>query len=129
MSEETNQPTPSEWKILRAVADIGPCAASDVYDRLGRREDWSVSTVKTLLRRLTDKGLLRTKRVGNSNLYSGSPSATRALRKAGETLLGWASEGTVGPLLQHLVKQSDLKRSDLDALRDLFERKSEESAE
>ena len=129
MSEETNQPTPSEWKVLRIVADLGPCAASDVYDRLGRREDWSVSTVKTLLRRLTDKGLLRTRRVGNSNLYSGSPTATRALRRAGETLLGWASAATVGPLLQHLVKQSDLKRSDLDALCDLIERKSEESGE
>jgi predicted transcriptional regulator len=127
VSYEAKQPTPSEWKILRAVSDLGPCAASDVVERLGGREDWSVSTVKTLLRRLTDKGLLRTKRVGNSFLYSPTRTAAQALRRAGETLLGWASERTVGPLLQHLVQQSDLSPDDLDALRDLIDRKSKEA--
>lgn len=127
MTDESQQPTPSEWKVLRAVSDLGSCSASEVLEQLGSTEDWSVSTVKTLLRRLTDKGLLRTRRVGNAFLYTSTPTAGRALRRAGETLLGWAGAGTVGSLLQHLVRKSDLDPSELDALRELIERKSEES--
>ena len=127
MTDDSQQPTPSEWKVLRAVSDLGSCSASEVLEQLGATEDWSVSTVKTLLRRLTDKGLLRTRRVGNAFLYTSTPTAGRALRRAGETLLGWASAGTVGPLLQHLVRKSDLDPAELDALRELIERKTEES--
>ena len=34
-----------------------------------------MSTVKTLLRRLTHKGLLRTRRAGNAFLYTPTPTA------------------------------------------------------
>lgn len=103
---ESDEPTPAEWKVLTIVWELGPCPACDVVAEASEVFGWSTSTVKTLLRRLVEKEHLRTRRVGNSFLYSKASSPLRTLRRAGETPLDRASEGTVGPLLAHLVKRS-----------------------
>lgn len=121
------EPTPAEWKVLSVVWQEGPLAARDVVERLADENEWSASTIKTLLRRLVEKGHLRTKRVGNSFLYSTTPSPMRALRKAGDALLERAGEATVGPLLSYLVKRSRLSEGDLDELRALLDEKEEEA--
>jgi predicted transcriptional regulator len=75
MTDGPQQPTPTQWKVLRAVSDLGPCSASEVLQQFESTEGWSVSTVKILLRRLTHKGLLRTRRAGNAFLYTSTPTA------------------------------------------------------
>lgn len=112
--------------MLSAVWQDGPLAARDVVEQLGDENDWSVSTIKTLLRRLVEKGHLKTKRVGNSFLYSATRSPMRSLRKAGDALLERAGEATTGSLLSYLVKRSQLSADDLDELRALLDEKSEE---
>ena len=120
------EPTAAEWRVLKIVWDRGPLAAREVVDAAAETSDWSTSTVKTLLRRLVDKGHLRTKRVGNSFLYSAGRSPMRSLRKAGDALLERASDATVGPLLAYLVRKSHLSEKELEELRNLIETKSEE---
>ena len=128
-SDKTNEPTPAEWKILKIVWDRGPCPACEVVDSAAAEFGWSTSTVKTLLRRLVEKGQLKTKRVGNSFLYSQARSPMRALRRAGDDLLERASDATVGPLLAHLVKRSALSPEDLRDLRALIDAKCDEVSE
>jgi predicted transcriptional regulator len=120
-------PTPAEWKILSLIWEKGPYSAREVIDALENDTEWSASTVKTLLRRLVDKGHLSTRKIGNSFLYSAVGSPMRFLRRAGESLLQRTSEGTVGPLLAHLVKESELSRSDLQELRALVDSLAEEN--
>jgi predicted transcriptional regulator len=120
-------PTPAEWKILSLIWEQGPFSAREVVEALEGDTEWSSSTVKTLLRRLVDKGLLSTRKIGNSFLYTAVGSPMRFLRRAGDLLLKRTSEGTVGPLLAHLVKEGDLSRSDLDELRTLVDSLAEEN--
>lgn len=116
-------PTPAEWKILRIVHDQDSCAARDVVATASAAFGWSASTIKTLLRRLVDKGHLRTERVGNSFLYSPSESAIKLLCRAADGLLANAIDDAVGPLLAYMVKKSSLSKSDLDGLRELLDEK------
>lgn len=120
---KSKEPTDAEWRVLKIIWETGPCSASDVVERTAKSEGWSSSTVKTLLRRLVEKGFLRTKRVGNSFLYSSSRSPMQALRRAGEALMERAAEGSIGPLLAHLVRRSDLCPDDLERLRELLDEK------
>ncbi len=124
--ERNEEPTPAEWKVLKVVWDRGPCPASEVVAHAGVEAGWSTSTVKTLLRRLVEKGHLRTKRVGTSFLYSPAGSPLRSLRRAGDELLARASESAVGPLLAHLVKRSRLSPDELRELRALIDSKARE---
>ena len=95
MSPE-RQPTQAEWKILRIIREHGPCAARDVVARAAEDPGWSTSTTKTLLRRLVDKGHLKTKRVGNSFVYRVSRSVSRSLRQAAGPALGSCGFGHRG---------------------------------
>jgi len=122
-----NDPSPSEWKVLSLVWEKGPFSAREVCEALQQETDWSASTVKTLLRRLVDKGHLRTRRIGNSFLYSAAGSPMRFLRRAGDSLLQRTNEVTVGPLLAHLVKRGGLSQDDLGELRELVDRLAEDA--
>lgn len=119
----SDSPTPAEWKILRIVHELEACAARDVVAVAAEGFGWSTSTIKTLLRRLVDKGHLETQRVGNSFLYSPTSSALKLLCREADGLLANAVKDAVGPLLSYMVKQSKLSKSDLDDLRALLDEK------
>ncbi len=128
MSPRTQEdPTPAEWKVLSLIWEEGPHSAREVIEAVAADTDWSSSTVKTLLRRLVDKKLLKTRKVGNSFLYSAVGSPMRFLQRAGDSLLQRTSEATVGPLLAHLVKSGDLSRDDLEDLRSLVDQLAEDA--
>jgi predicted transcriptional regulator len=113
----------SEWKVMRIVWSIQKAMAREVYTVAGEQFNWSPATVKTLLRRLVDKGYLQTTQVGNGFVYRPSRTAIASLRSAADTLLSNAIDGTTGPLLQHMVKSSSLSRDDLQELQQLIEAK------
>ena len=123
---EPEEPTPAEWKVLTVVWERGRVAAREVVEALADETAWSASTVKTLLRRLVEKGHLSTESVGSSFLYTPARPPLRTLRRSAEALIERAAEGTVGPLLAHLVRRSRLSERALADLRDLIERKSQE---
>jgi BlaI family penicillinase repressor len=114
--ERTDPLSRSEWKVMKIVWEQESCAARDIYQEAGREHGWAPSTVKTILRRLVSKGYLATTRVGNSFLYRPARSALKTLTGAADALLENAMEGTVGPLLAHMVKNSNLSAGELAEL-------------
>ena len=112
--------TPAEWKVMKIAWQLRSCAARDVYQQAGEQHGMSVSTVKTHLRRLVEKGFLATTRVGNSFLYRPSRPALGSLYRAADRLLENTLDGTTGPLLAYMVKKSKLSADELARLRELL---------
>ncbi len=112
----------AEWKVMRIVWRHKSCAARDVYQETAQTYGWAPSTAKTLLRRLVDKGYLQVRRVGNSFLYRPAEPAIKTLAGAADELLSHALEGTVGPLLVHMVKASKLTDAEFEQLRKLLDK-------
>lgn len=125
--KKANEPSPAEWRVLSLVWESGPQSAREIMDALKGQVDWSDSTVKTLLRRLVEKGHLQTKKVGNSFLYSGKSSPMSALKRSGDSLLQRATRNTIGPLIAHLVESSELSKDDLEELRAMIDARSGEA--
>ncbi len=113
--------TPAEWKVMRIIWQSKKCAARDVYQLAAKEHGWATSTAKTILRRLVEKGHLKTTRVGNSFLYAPTRSAMHSLRGAADMLLDHALSGTVGPLLAHMAKHGNLSSGELTELRNLLD--------
>jgi len=108
--------------VLRHVWEHGPCTAREACDALADAEGWADSTIKTLLRRLVDKGHLSARRSARgAATYTAKRSSKRALFDAGEALLERARGDAVAPLLAHLVKRSSLTSDDLADLKKLVE--------
>ena len=49
----------SEWRVLQALWGHAPQTLMQLVSNLQRSTDWSASTIKTLVSRMTDKGVLR----------------------------------------------------------------------
>ena len=113
----------AEWKVMRIAWKLHKAMAREIYTIAGEKHGWSPATVKTLLRRLVDKGYLTTTSVGNGFVYRPVQSAFSALHAAADTLLNNAIEGTTGPLLAHMVERTPLDAADLDVLQKLIDAK------
>lgn len=130
MARHTSDPlTPAEWKIMKIVWERKSCAARDVYTEAEDTLGWAPSTTKTLLRRLVEKGFLKTRQIGNSFLYRPARPAKGVLFEAADALLNNAVEGTTGSLLAHMVKKGDLSQDELAELRLLIDQHTEEEQE
>lgn len=130
MKKKSSEPiSAAEWEIMKIVWEKKSCTAREVYEIAGRTHGWAASTVKTMLRRLVEKGHLKTQPSGNSFIYSPSQSAEKMLFKSADTLLHRALDGTVGPLLAYMVKRSRLSQSELDELRSLLDERQGEREE
>lgn len=113
----------AEWKVMKIVWELRKAMAREIYTIAGEEHSWTPATVKTILKRLVDKGYLSTTPIGNGFVYRPAQSALSALQSAADTLLTNTIEGTTGPLLAHMVEQMPLSNDDLDALQKLIDAK------
>jgi predicted transcriptional regulator len=113
----------AEWKVMKIVWELRKAMAREVYTIACEQHSWTPATVKTILKRLVDKGYVSTTQVGNGFVYRPVQSAISALQSAADTLLTNAVEGVTGPLLAHMVERTSLTADDLDALQKLIDSK------
>jgi predicted transcriptional regulator len=119
---ELKELTNAEWKIMRIVWEERKAMTREIYTIAAERYDWSPATVKTLLRRIVDKGYIHVTQIGNGFLYRPARSSLQVVKKAVESLLDNAVEGT-GPLLVQLVENAALNDNDLNSLQEMIEQK------
>lgn len=115
----------AEWKVMKIVWDLQKAMAREVYTVAGEEQGWSRATVKTLLKRLVDKGYLSTTKVGNGFVYRPARPAISILRRAADTLLENTTRAATAPLLAHMVEASRLTPEDLESLQQLIEEKKQ----
>ena len=127
-TDEPAEPlTPAEWKVMKIVWSRKECAARDVYVEAGQSLGWAPTTAKSVLRRLVEKGHLRTTQVGNCFLYQPAESAVKSLIAAADVLLDNVLEGTTGLVLSHMVEKSRLSDDELSKLRALLDARTPKS--
>ena len=114
--------SPAEMKVMKIAWKLRRAAARDVV-AAAREHGWKPSTVKTLLKRLVDKGHLEVTAVGNSFLYEPAAAARPALERAVDSLFEQVHDEMTAPLLLRLVKRSRLTDEELAELRALVDEK------
>lgn len=123
MSPRKKELSKAEWKVMNIVWRLKKAMAREVYTVAADEHGWSPATVKTMLKRLTDKGYLSVTVVGNGFVYRPTESALTTFRAAADSLLANAVEEVTGPLLAHMVNKTALSQADLDDLRQLIDEK------
>ena len=124
-SVEQKDLSKAEWKVMKIVWELRKAMAREVYTIAGERHCWAPATVKTILKRLGEKGYRSTTRVGNGFVYRPAQSALSTLRSAADTLLTNTVDGATGPLLAHMVERTSLGEDDLDVLEKLIDAKKQ----
>jgi BlaI family transcriptional regulator, penicillinase repressor len=122
-SGERKDLSKAEWKVMKIVWELQKAMAREVYTLAGEQYAWTPATVKTILKRLVDKGYLSTTRVGNGFVYRPAQSALATLQSAADTLITNVVKDVTGPLLVHMVERVPLNEGDLDSLQKLIDAK------
>jgi predicted transcriptional regulator len=119
--------TEAELVVLRELWDTGPATIRTLADRLypsGGASEYA--TVQKLLERLEDKGHVAHEAEGRQNVYSARVGretlVARRLRETADQLC----DGSLTPLLTHLVSAGRLSPEELRELRRLVDRLSRE---
>jgi BlaI family penicillinase repressor len=108
----------SELEVMRMLWQSGGAAPLiEIRRELSARRGWEDSTIKTLLRRLQAKGIVRLERRG---VYSAVITEKEYSRWAARTFLDNLFEGSAKKLVAALVSDGQLEEKDLAELSALF---------
>jgi len=127
MSKEDPKLTEAEWTVMQAVWQKSPASARDVLEIVEGETEWAYTTVKTLLARLVEKGVLTERLRGNVSLYEPRVTQGEARVTALRVLLERAFGGSLGALVQHMASEEKLTRKEREKLARLLSDDARES--
>ncbi len=102
---------------MTVVWQRAPVAATTIVEELHTRKQWTLTTVRTLLRRLVDNGAVAQQLEGKRYLYTPRVSLEASIHQESDSfwdrVLGLAPSAAI----LHLVKRADLSKEDIQELR------------
>lgn len=121
MGRDDRSITDAEWDLLEALWRLDRATARDLAAELEAERGWARSTVKTMLDRMADKGLVSMRAVGNVHEYEPAVKPAEARRSAWKRFVGAAFGGAMEPALRFLAEDAKLTKAQREELRRLLE--------
>jgi BlaI family transcriptional regulator, penicillinase repressor len=127
MTQKKNErpdPSPTEWLVLQTVWDLtleeAEVTVSEVLPRMAEKRGWHVSTLKSTLERLVQKGYLSRRIRGKTSFYKPEVPREEATSKTLTTFLDIVLDGAFGPLVAYLADRKGLKETEIEELERLL---------
>lgn len=120
----TNQVSDSELELLRIIwANGGTALYAHIMEELLKTgHTWQKNTVITLLSRLVEKGILKTRKIGRKNEYTAIVSEEDYQTAQAQTLIDKFYDGNAKGLISTLVKREILSAKDYKDLQQFWEK-------
>lgn len=119
--------TEAEWEIMKILWKLPNSIVNDIVkDKSLEEQNWSYSTVKTLLRRLVDKGVVDVdKSIANSFRYKAAIKEQDCKVKEANNFLQKVFEGSLSMFVSTLAKGSNLTEQERENLIDMISKMEE----
>ncbi|WP_373808245.1 CopY/TcrY family copper transport repressor [Streptococcus ferus] len=117
----------AEWEVMRVFWTLGEASSSQVITVLNQKNNWSPSTVKTLIARLVEKGCLGSQRHGKKFLYRSLIEEDRALEEEVSDLFARICVRKHKTLLAELIQKTPMTRADIASLERLLSSKKDKA--
>lgn len=124
--EKQHSVTQSEWHIMELLWEQ-PRTLMEMVGILAKEVGWSKSTVTTMVRRMTEKGLLKYNTDGRTKLFRSAVSRKAVVARETDSLLQRAYRGSVGLMLSAMVEQTNLSKKDIDELYAILDKAQEDA--
>jgi BlaI family transcriptional regulator, penicillinase repressor len=113
--------TDAESQVMEVLWAASPLDGEGIAARL--KDQWSRTTVRTLLARLVQKGAVgQTKAAGQRDQYAPLVGRADYAHEQSRNLIDKLFGGKVGPLFAQLAERADLTDEDIAELKALIER-------
>ena len=116
MENQTIELTKTEWSILECLWEQSPKTVMQIVKDMKERAGWAKSTSTTMVKRMTDKGLLRCEEGEKARLYYPLVDKEEATKQETESFLDRVYQGSVGMMMSAMVKKNSLTSKEIAEL-------------
>jgi BlaI family penicillinase repressor len=124
--EKENGLTGAEWNVMECLWASSPRTGREATEYLEKSVGWTKSTTLTMLRRMTEKGLIKCDGSGEVRLYS--PLVARedaAMRETGD-FINRVYKGSVGLMMSAMTEKQMLTKDEIDELYAILKKAEED---
>ena len=115
--------TDAEWEVMRVVWANDRVTSKKIISVLKEKMDWTQSTIKTILGRLVEKGVLDTEQEGRKFIYTANIEEKEAVRDCVEDIFKRICNKKVGNVIGSIIEDHVLSFDDIDRLEKILEMK------
>ena len=115
--------TDAEWEVMRVVWANDQVTSKKVISVLQKKMDWTQSTIKTILGRLVEKGVLNAEQEGRKFIYTANIEEKEAVRVYTEDIFNRICNKKVGNVIGSIIEDHVLSFDDIDRLEKILEMK------
>ncbi len=126
MSRDTLDLTETEWRLLECLWEHSPRTGRETVDYMAAHVGWTRSTTLTMLRRMTEKGLIACDESGAVLTYSPCVRREDAVQRETRSFVDRVYKGSVSLLINALSEKQQLSQDDIDELYSILHRAEEE---
>lgn len=101
---------------MECLWEKSPRTGREAVEHLAKSAGWSRSTTLTMLRRMTEKGLITCEEADGVNTYAPLIAREAATQSQTEDFLNRVFKGSVSMMLSSFTKKQALSQQEIDAL-------------
>lgn len=117
--------TPTEWHLMECLWESAPRTGREAVLYMESSVGWSRSTTLTMLRRMTEKGLIECHEEGGMRVYSPAIERQDAVLRETDSFLSRVYRGSISTMVSAITQRQKLSREEIDALYDIIRRAEE----
>ena len=117
--------TAAEWHLMECLWEKSPRTGREAVEYLAKSVGWTRSTTLTMLRRMTEKGLIRCDESGSMKSYSPLIEREYAAMQETEDFLGRVYHGSVSLMLSAMTEKTALSDREIAELYDILKKAEE----
>lgn len=121
MNHERKTLTAAEWNLMECLWQHASCTGREAIDYLAQSAGWSRSTTLTMLRRMTEKGLISCREQNGVNTYSPLIQRDAAVSHATDSFLDRVYHGSVSMMLSAFTQKHALSPEEIAELYAILE--------
>lgn len=106
----------AEWQVMKVIWKEQPLTAEQIIQQLAGKTSWHRKTIKTLIRRLVQKGALRFEKLERQYRYWPLLEETDGVRAESRSFLDRVFDGALQPMMAHFVRNQKLTPKEIREL-------------
>jgi len=111
----------SEMEIMKIIWEKGaPITTAEIHKKLPEGKSWAASTVLTFLARLSNKGIITSKKKGIANIITANMTEKEYLASETKNFLKQVHNGSPKSFFAALIEDDGLSRAEVDELKAWF---------
>ena len=113
----------TELEVLQIIWNLNEASVNDVYDRVLQKRKVAYTTIMTVMKNLSVKGILQFRKEGRTYIYSATvdQEPENVKKKLLNLTLDKVFNGSASELIQTLVKNEDISKKELAEIKQLID--------